>query len=256
MWEQPAYLYCGQVVHKRLRPCRHALAYNVFSFLIDVDRIDEAVATSPLFSRNRFNLFSLFDRDFGPGDGTPAAQHARDALAKSGISPQGLSIQLLAYPRVLGYVFNPLSVYFCFESDGKLRALIYEVSNTFGERKSYVVNAGKPHGNFLAQSCKKELFVSPFASSHGRYSFRVQIPDRDLLVAVLLRDQDGALLKTHFRATRKPLTALTLLGILVRYPLMTLKVIAGIHWEAIRLWFRGVPVISGHRSPRYSVSGP
>ena len=254
MTRDPAYLYCGQVVHKRVRPRKHALAYDVFSILIDVDRIDEAAARSLILSRNRFNLFSIYDRDFGPGDGIPAAEHARTALRHAGICSDGLKIWLLAYPRMLGYVFNPLSVYFCCGPDDTPVAVIYEVNNTFGERKSYVVRAGESIDGVVRHSCKKELFVSPFAHSAGRYNFHIRGPGPELLVAILLRDEEGAVLKTHFRAKRKTLSTQTLFSQFARYPFATFKVIAGIHIEALRLWLKGVPVVSGHRSPRYSIS--
>ena len=248
-----AAICAGHVIHKRLRPKPHALRYRVFSLLLDVDRIDELAQRIRLLSRNRFNVFSFYDKDHGPGDGTPVGAIARQCLAGAGRPFEGRRILLLSYPRIFGYVFNPLSVFYVYAPDGPLESLIYEVNNTFGERTSYVVAAGdEAQGKVFAQSCAKKMFVSPFASGRGGYAFRVTSPGREALVAVLLSDADGALLKTHFRGTREPVTDARLAGLLVRYPLLTLKVIVAIHYEALKLWLKGVPLTDRHVSPRFT----
>ncbi len=247
-------LYTGDVVHKRLRPRVHALRYRVFSMLLDVDRIDEVAAGLRFFSRNCFNLLSFYDRDHGLGDGTSVADQARSVLAKAGISCQGGRILLLAYPRVFGYVFNPLSVYYAFDAAGQLAALIYEVNNTFGQRTSYVVRAGAPDGRVFAHAARKQMSVSPFAEQSGRYSFRVTVPGDTLLLAVLLRDTEGPLIKTHFKAEARPLSDGVIARLLLGLPVMTVKVMAAIHYEAAKLWWKGVPLAKWQRSPAYSVS--
>lgn len=249
-----ATLYVGTVAHKRLRPREHALSYRVFTLLLDVDAIDRVAGRLRLLSHNRFNLVSFHDRDHGPGDDAPIGGHIRDVLRQAGLQDGVCRILLLAYPRVLGYVFNPLSVYFALGADGGLLALVYEVNNTFGERKSYVVPAGPSADGIHAQSCAKELFVSPFASGSGRYSFRVSVPGERLVVGVGFRDASGPLIKTHFTARGMPLTDAALARVLASHPLVTLKVIAAIHYEAAKLWLKGVPLIQGHASPRYSMS--
>ena len=248
-------VYQGTVVHKRLRPQPHALAYRVFSLLLDVDTIDTVSAGLRLFSRNRFNALSFHDRDHGAGDGRPVADHARAILGNAGFEPDGFQILLLAYPRVFGYAFNPVSTYFCFAGD-QLAVMIYEVNNTFGERRSYVVAAGQPHNGVFAHGCAKSLYVSPFTPATVDYSFHITAPAEKLVIGVALRDADGPLLKTHFAARARPLTDRVLAGLLIRLPLMTLKVIAGIHFEAARLWLKGVPPMRRHRSPAFSVSNP
>ncbi|MBX9683413.1 MAG: DUF1365 domain-containing protein [Hyphomicrobium sp.] len=251
--DDQAAIFAGHVVHKRLRPKRHALDYRVFTLLVDVDAIDAISRRSWLLSRNAFNLFSLYDRDHGAGDGQTVAEIARRCLADAGHPSEGRRILLLTYPRLLGYVFNPLSVFYVLAPDGTLETVIYEVSNTFGERKSYVLSAGERHdGGVYAQSCAKEMFVSPFADGAGGYAFRITEPANEAVVAVLLRDAQGALIKTHFRGRRRPMTDAALLRVAVSYPLMTLKIIAAIHYEALLLWLKGIPLTTRHTSPKYS----
>jgi uncharacterized protein len=252
-------IYEGSVVHKRLRPKPHAMSYRVFSFLLDVDDIDAMAARLWLFSRNRWNFISFHDRDHGvQGGGHSVAVHARSTFAAAGLSEAAHRVYLLAYPRVCGYGFNPISVYLGYGDDLQLRGVIYEVNNTFGERRSYVVRTevspvGSP-GDVHAHGCKKELYVSPFTDMKGRYGFRLRAPSRDVLIAVNLRDDDGALLKTHFRGDRVALADRQLARLLLRLPLLTLKVILAIHWEAAKLWWKGVPLTSRSKVAAYSVT--
>ncbi len=249
-----ALLCRGDVVHKRLRPKLHALRYRVFSLLIDVDRIDEAVRDCRWLSHNRFNAISIYDRDFGRRDARALGDDVRDAFVQAGHDVSGCRVLLLAYPRLLGFAFNPLAVFFLMDATDQMRALIYEVSNTFGERKRYVLSAGPNRGGVYAQTTKKELFVSPFTPSVGHYSFRAALDDEHVVVAVLLRDFAGPLIKTHFSAVPEPLTSNAAFKAAIAFPLMSLKVVAGIHWEAAKLWVKGVPLVRRHRSPRYSIS--
>jgi uncharacterized protein len=253
MMQSDAMIFAGRVVHKRLRPKRHGLSYRVFTLLLDVDQLDAVARRCRLFSRNRFNVFSFHDKDHGPGDGTAIKDVAVQCLLNAGRPFENRRIFLLTYPRVFGYVFSPLSVFYVYAPDGGLETLIYEVNNTFGERTSYVVAAGEiASGGVYAQACTKEMHVSPFASGVGGYKFRVIDPGREAVVAVLLSDADGALIKTHFRGASETLNDRALAGLLVRYPLFTLKVIAAIHYEALKLWLKGVPLFDRHISPRYS----
>ena len=248
-------IYEGDVVHRRLRPVQHALAYRVFSLLVDVDRLEETASKLRLLSYNKVNFVSLHDRDFGAGDGVSIAGQARRIFEAAGFETAGARILLLAYPRVFGYVFNPLSVYFLVGGDGRLIALNYEVSNTYSERKDYVVDAGcESAEGVYAQVCRKELFVSPFAARSGTYHFRVRHKHDRLTVGVAYADADGPLIKTYFYGRVKPLGDRLLGALLIRLPLMTFKVIGAIHYEALKLWLKGVPLVQGHSSPRFSVS--
>lgn len=247
-------IYVGEVMHRRLRPRPHHLSYRVFALHLDLDRLDSLDRRLRLFSRNRFNLFSFHDRDHGPGDGTPLATHLREVLARAGHDVAGGRLMLLCYPRVLGYVFNPLSVVYAYDRTDALKAVIYEVNNTVGERKSYVIGIDDPAASVHAHACAKEMYVSPFTAARGDYGFRVTRPADDLVLAVTLRDHAGPLLKTLFRARRAPLDDRTLARLAAAMPFLTLKVIGAIHLEALRLWLKGVPVVRRHASPRYSVS--
>lgn len=266
LWAMPDAQIClGKVIHKRLRPKPHALSYAVFSLLVDVDKIAETTRHWRLFSYNRFAPMSLYDRDHGPGDATSIAAQARKLLQDGGLSYDGGRIFLLCYPRIFGYVFNPLSVYFAYDKTGALTGLIYEVNNTFKERTSYVLPAGRRRpGGTYAQSCDKTMFVSPFAAGSGTYGFRITDPviergpgtastPPDVAVGVSLRDPQGPLIKTHFTAQAHPLSDRAILSALIRRPLMTLKVMGAIHFEALKLWWKGVPLVRGHTSARYSV---
>jgi len=246
-------IYPGTVVHKRLSPRPHAFRYSVCALLLDVDEIDRLATDLKLFSRNRFNLVSFHDRDHGRGDGTPVDVHARGLLAAGGLDACGHSVRLLCYPRLIGYVFNPLSVYFCSRRDGTLGAVIYEVTNTFRERTSYIIPAMPAVNGTVSQACAKAMYVSPFASRAGCYSFRIRAPAADVMVAVNFRDQTGCpVLKTRFSGARQPLDDTALARLMARHPMMTLKVIGAIHFEAARLWAKRIPLVRHDAAPRYS----
>ena len=253
-------LYAGTVVHKRLMPKQHAFSYRVFALCLDVDEIDHLHRELKLFSRNRGNLLGFRDRDLGEASGLPVGDKARAVLRASGLERFGARIELVCYPRVMGYVFNPLSVYFCRDKQEQIGAIIYEVTNTFGERKSYVIEAQGSEAAAFAQSCAKELYVSPYTGRTGTYSFHTIAPAERVLIGVALREEGQPVLKTHFRGERVELSDSAIVGMLARHPLMTLKVISAIHVEAARLWAKGVPLVPRHTSPAYSFtvirSGP
>jgi DUF1365 family protein len=254
MTELASRAYEGTVLHQRLRPQGHKFTYRVFSMLFDLDEIDRLDASLRLFSRNRFNLFSFHDRDHGGEGCTDTASHVRRLLTDMGFGEACARIRLLCYPRLLGYVFNPLSTYFCHDATGELKLIVYEVTNTHYERKWYVIPAEKRGENTYAQSCDKELYVSPFTTPTGHYDFRIVAPGREVFVGVDLVEPDGRTLVTWFRGEARALTDRVLLGLWLRHPLMTLKVTVAIHFEAARLWLKGVKVQDRLKSPKFSFS--
>lgn len=243
-------LYAGKVVHARLRPKRHRLNYRVFSLLLDLDELGELSRRLRLFSHNSPAVFSFHDRDHGDGSGDLRGWVAAQ-LGAAGVTLAAPKITMLCYPRIFGYVFNPLTVWFC-RDGGDLRAILYEVHNTFGERRTYVIRVA-PGLNRVEQSCSKELYVSPFVPMDCAYRFLIEPPDDKVLVAIDESDPQGLLLKASFSGSRQPLTDGTLLRALFAYPLMTLKVTAAIHWEALKLWAKGVPVFR-HRAAQARVA--
>ena len=237
-----SHIYEGHVFHKRFRPTSHALRYSVFAFLVDLADLPTLHKTLRLFSHNRWNIFSLYDCDFGKSDGLSGEKYIRAALTDMNLGSQSVSIRMLCYPRVLGYAFNPLCTYYCYLNDGRLIAVIYEVSNTFGDRQLYPFAFDSISGEFLPHhSCDKEMYVSPFTPMKMQYDFRTQIPAKDLTVAIRLYDQDGTMLTANFSGHCQSLSDRRLLRNAIVYPLMTFKVIAGIHWEALRLWIKRLP---------------
>lgn len=262
MSEGSSCLYVGAVVHQRTRPHRHRLRYRVFSLYADLDELVALDHRLRLFAYNRTGLFSFLDGDHGPGPASGSTSGLRpwveSALADAGIAPDGGPIRLLCYPRVLGFVFNPLSVYYCHRRSGALAAIIYEVNNTFGQRHSYVIpveaaRADDGPGD-IRQRCDKRFYVSPFMAVSGRYNFRLSAPAETISVVINHTDDDGLLLHAAFSGARVRLSDRTLLRAFFTHPLMTFKVVAGIHWEAAKLWRKRVPLIDRPPPPQHPVT--
>ncbi|MDV7341269.1 DUF1365 domain-containing protein [Terasakiella sp. A23] len=247
-------IYEGRVFHQRTRPKKHRLAYRVFSFLFDIDELPNISKTHRFFSHNKFNLFSFWDRDHGPSEGRPLRPYVENILASAEIETDNGPIRLLCYPRLFGYVFNPLSVYYCYDRSETLRAIIYEVSNTFGERHSYVIEVGSDSTKIIHQRCDKEFYVSPFMEMDCSYHFSMRPPADDITVMINQTDAEGTILKACFSGAKTDMTDRTLLGLLARYPLMTLKVMVGIHWEALKLWRKGLKLVQRPDAPESPVT--
>lgn len=231
-------LYAGAVMHRRLRPRPHRLRYRVFWMLLDLDEIDSLPRGLRLFSHNRFNAVSFYDADHGDGSGRPLRPQVERHLETAGIDLEGGSIRLLCMPRIFGYGFNPLSVFFCYRNDGSLAALLYEVHNTFNQRHSYLIPVAASAA-VIDQQCRKKFYVSPFMDMDLGYRFRVAVPGDRISVAISAADRDGPLLTAALNGRRRVLTDGTLFRLLLGYPLLTLKVIGAIHWHAARLWLKG-----------------
>ncbi|KKB08092.1 DUF1365 domain-containing protein [Devosia chinhatensis] len=226
-------IYVGHVVHHRHRPKKHFLRYRVFSLLIDIDELAELDGLR-WFAHNKRALFSFRDRDHA--DGGNLRDWARAQLAAEGLPAPG-RIRMLCYPRILGYVFNPLTVWYCDDEDGTPLATIYEVHNTFHERHTYVLPVAAEK-----QEADKAFYVSPFIDMNCHYAFKLSAPGKSVLVSIN-ETQDGApLLYAAFAGKRRDLSDANLIRLFFSHPLMTLKVTAGIHWEALKLIAKGIRI--------------
>ena len=225
-------IYVGHVVHQRHRPKKHYLRYRVFSLLIDLDELP-ALNRLKWFGHNRRALFSFRDADHG--DDLPLRDWVNQKLAGEGLGPAS-RVRLLCYPRILGYVFNPLTVWFCDDASGRPLATIYEVHNTFRERHSYVLPAS------AAQAADKAFYVSPFIDMDCRYEFHLTPPGDKVRIAINETQDDQPLLYAAFTGDRQELTDAKLMRLFVTHPLMTFKVTASIHFEALRLIAKGIRI--------------
>jgi uncharacterized protein len=235
-------IYVGDVVHRRLRPRVHHLRYRVFWLLLDLDDIDSLSKRLRCFSRNRFNLIGFFDCDHGDGSSVSLRIQAETHLRAAGCQPDRVgTIKLLCMPRIMGYGFNPLSIYFCYRRDGTLEAIIYEVHNTFGERHSYAI-AGHGASSRLEQRCEKDFYVSPFLSMEMSYAFQVSLPGAYVSIAIHGSERDRPVIAASLSAKRQELSDIALLKASITHPLLTLKVIAAIHWHALRLILKGLRI--------------
>lgn len=239
----PACLYAGDVMHQRMKPVGHRFRYRVYSLLIDLDRLDEADRLSPLFSVNGANVASFHEADHLRGADQPSLRAHVDALlAEAGLEQRAARIELACYPRIFGQVFNPLSVYYAYDDAGQPLALVYEVRNTFGENHTYVcrIESGDVTPAGIRQSRSKLFYVSPFVEMEARYNFRMNVPGKQLKWRILETDRSGPLLAATYNGNRRALTTEAILSCLLQIPLLTWKIVAGIHFEALKLWLKGM----------------
>ncbi|MFK7993459.1 MAG: DUF1365 domain-containing protein [Granulosicoccus sp.] len=238
-------LYVGQVYHKRMRPKVHVLKYTVFSVLIDLSEIDTITRKFWLFSHNRFNLFSFHDSDFGESSKETLTDYLHRQLSQAGIHTMPVRTLLSCYPRVLGYSFNPLSLFYCLDENDRCYAVVHEVHNTFGERHAYVLPVSSDESEaceWIHQHASKSLFVSPFAHMDMHYEFRLNHPAEKQVVVIRASDEKGLVITASYIALRQVLSTSQLLKVFLRIPLLGAKVITGIHWEAFKLWVKGIPL--------------
>ena len=232
-------IYFGSVIHSRLRPKKHRLRYRAFWLLVDIDTIDELASGLRLLSRDRFNLFSIHDRDYGDELKARSASRSTARCTRLAKKSARTACFFSLCRAVLGYVFNPLSVFFCYAVDGRLAAIIYEVHNTFGGRHKYVLSVDQAAARTVQQECDKTFVVSPFMAMDVRYSFEVSPPEERVSIAVKARDEGGPIINTALSGEREHLSDAWLLRAFFSIPLLTLKVTLAIHWEALRMWLKG-----------------
>jgi DUF1365 family protein len=244
-----AQILFGRVFHARARPARHAFAYRVFCLRVPLSAWSRA--GRGILSIDRWNLLSLRARDHGPRDGSALEPWVRRQLAAAGVTAADGEILLQAFPRVLGYVFNPIAIYYCHDRAGALRAVLCEVSNTFGEHHNYLLAHadGRPIGPRDWLRADKVFHVSPFCEVEGHYRFRFAGDAGRQLARIDYHDREGRLLATAIEGEARPLDAASLARAVLGYPLMTAGVIARIHWQALRLWLKRVPWFSKPEPP-------
>ena len=234
-------LFPGNVFHARQRPRVHTLAYRIYSLLLDLDELELLDARLKWFSVDRFNLFSFYPRDRGDASGRCLRAQVEAAMADAGVVADGGPIRLLTMPRVLGWSFNPLSVYFCYARSGDLTAILWEVDNTFGQRHGYLIPAGQADAKgVVRQTCGKRLYVSPFMDMDLTYDFAVKPPGEQLAIEIKVKDDVGLMLLARHSAHRCELTDAALLRAFFMLPLLTARVVGGIHYEALKIWLKGV----------------
>lgn len=227
-------LYFGKVHHTRLRPFTHRFSYRVFYGLFDIDEIDDMSATLRMFGDRRPISFDA--RTHGPEDGTSLRSWVENVLIEADVDLSGGRIMLLAFPKVFGYVFNPISVWYCYDAEQRLVAVLHEVRNTFGDKHVYVVPLDPAD---LSHGFAKKLHVSPFMAVTGDYEFSMTTPGERVSVGITHRDADGELFRAGLVGTRSELNDRSLVRALITHPLMTVKVIGAIHWQALILWRKG-----------------
>ena len=232
-------IYSGFVSHRRFKPRKHFFSYRTFSLLIDLKEIENLQKKIKFFSFNKFNILSFYNLDHGPRDGSCLTKWVKKILLKSKINIGSGTIKLLCYPRFFGYVFNPLSIFYCYDEKAKLKAILYEVKNTFGEQHTYVFSA-PPFSNLIIHKCEKKFYVSPFIEMKTFYNFRLIKPGSRLSIYIKQSDDKGILLLASQVGKRLKLNSKNLFMQFLKHPLMSFKVIMAIHFEAFRLWLKGV----------------
>ena len=237
-----SFIYTGNVVHKRFKPKIHFFKYKVFSLLIDLSEIHLLDKDLKIFSYNKFNIISFYDKDHGPRDGSSVKNWVIDNLKKNNIDTNDIQIKLLCYPRIFGYVFNPLSVFYVYDKNLNLISILYEVKNTFGEQHTYIFKVNK-NENFIKQTCKKKFHVSPFIEMRCTYIFKILNPNDKINVVIDQYDEEGKLLYASQEGMRIDLNNKNLALSYLKHPLMTFKIIAAIHFEAFKLWIKGIKFV-------------
>ena len=235
-------IYSGFVIHRRFKPKRHFFSYKTFSLFIDLNEIESLGKRINFFSYNRFNVLSFYDVDHGPRDGSSLTKWVKNVLASAKINIGSGTIKLLCYPRFFGYVFNPLSIFYCYDKNLKLKAILYEVKNTFNEQHTYVFSASSS-SNLILHKCEKKFFVSPFIEMKTFYNFRLLNPGKTLKVFIKQRDSEGTLLTACQVGKKVEISSKNLLFQFLKHPLMSFKIILAIHFEALRLWAKGVKLV-------------
>ena len=237
-----SFIYNGTVIHKRFKPKMHFFKYDVFSLLIDLAELKILDKKIKFFSYNRFNLISFFEKDHGDRDGSSLEDWVKRNLDQNNIVYKNIKIKLLCYPRIFGYVFNPLSVFFIYNKNSELISILYEVKNTFGEQHTYIFKINE-NDNLIKNTCKKKFHVSPFIEMNCTYFFKILKPNNKISLIIDQYDDEGKILYASQDGNRVDLNNKNLILSYLRHPLMTFKIIAAIHFEAFKLWIKGIKFV-------------
>ena len=235
-------IYKGIVTHRRFKPKRHFFSYKTFSIFFDLDELKDLEKKVSIFSLNKFNLFSFYNKDHGDRDGSNLKSWVKNTLKKFNINFKISKIRLLCFPRIFGYVFNPLSIFYCYNENSELKAILYEVKNTFNEQHTYVFPVEK-NSKIITQNCNKRFYVSPFIEMETAYNFRLAEPKETLSIFIKQTDPEGILLSACQIGRKEDISTKQLLINFLRHPMMTVKIIMAIHFEALRLWGKGVKLV-------------
>ena len=237
-----SFIYTGNVIHKRFKPKIHYFKYKVFSLLIDLSELELLDKSLKIFSYNKFNIVSFYDKDHGARDGSSIKMWVINNLKKNDIDTNNIQIKLLCYPRIFGYVFNPLSVFYVYDNNSNLISILYEVKNTFGEQHTYIFKTDINH-NLIQHTCKKKFHVSPFIEMDCIYFFRLLKPGNKISVIIDQNDKEGKVLYASQDGIRSEMTNANFIKSYLKHPLMTFKIILAIHFEAFKLWTKGIKLI-------------
>ena len=235
-------IYNGQVIHKRFKPKVHSFKYSVFSLLIDLSELELLDKKVNFFSYNKFNWISFYDKDHGERDGSSLIDWVNKNLKKNNITSEKIKIKILCYPRIFGFVFNPLSVFYVYNSNNNLISILYEVKNTFGEQHTYIFRVEKD-GNLIQNNCTKKFHVSPFIKMNCNYFFRLLKPGNKISVIIDQYENEDKILYASQDGIRTDFNTKYLIKSFLNHPLMTFKIIIAIHYEAFKLWSKGIKFI-------------
>ena len=235
-------IYNGQVIHKRFKPKVHYFKYKVFLLLLDLSELEILDKKVKFFSFNKFNLISFHEKDHGERDGSSLKLWVQKNLEKNNIQNTDIKIKILCYPRIFGFVFNPLSVFYVYNLEGQLISILYEVKNTFGEQHTYIFKVLKD-SNLIQNNCSKKFHVSPFIEMNCNYFFRLLKPGNKISVIIDQYDSEDKILYASQDGIRSDFNTKQLIKSYLKHPIMTFKIIIAIHYEAFKLWAKGIKFI-------------